>query len=190
MNIEAVLEGLLFVVGDDGLTMNQIKDILSLNDDEAKELIISLREKYESNDRGIRINFLGNTFKLTTKKEHKEYYQKLLENPETNVLSQSALETLAIIAYNEPITRLMVDEIRGVSSREMIKKLVAKGLVKEVGRSELPGRPILYQTTSEFLDYFGLSSKDELPRFDSIVEEITDSIDLYDSKYKEENIEE
>ncbi len=186
MNMEAVLEGLLFVVGDDGLTMNQIKDILSLNDDEAKELIISLREKYESDDRGIRIDFLGNTFKLTTKKEHKKYYQKLLENPETNVLSQSALETLAIIAYNEPITRLMVDEIRGVSSREMIKKLVAKGLVKETGRSDLPGRPILYQTTSEFLDYFGLASKDELPKFETIVEEITDSVDLYDSKYKEE----
>jgi len=187
MNLEAVLEGLLFVVGDDGLTMQQIKDIMSLNDDEAKELIMSLKEKYEKDDRGIRINFLGNTFKLTTKKEHKEYYQKLIENPETNVLSQSALETLAIIAYNEPITRLMVDEIRGVSSREMIKKLVAKGLVKEVGRSELPGRPILYQTTSEFLDYFGLSSKDELPKFDNIVEEATtDSVDLYDSKYKEE----
>lgn len=187
MNLEAVLEGLLFVVGDDGLTMQQIKDIMSLNDDEAKELIMSLKEKYEKDDRGIRINFLGNTFKLTTKKEHKEYYQKLIENPETNVLSQSALETLAIIAYNEPITRLMVDEIRGVSSREMIKKLVAKGLVKEVGRSELPGRPILYQTTSEFLDYFGLASKDELPKFDNIVEEVTtDSVDLYDSKYKEE----
>ncbi len=187
MNLEAVLEGLLFVVGDDGLTMQQIKDIMSLNDDEAKELIMSLKEKYEKDDRGIRINFLGNTFKLTTKKEHKEYYQKLIENPETNVLSQSALETLAIIAYNEPITRLMVDEIRGVSSREMIKKLVAKGLVKEVGRSELPGRPILYQTTSEFLDYFGLASKDELPKFDNIVEEATtDSVDLYDSKYKEE----
>lgn len=187
MNLEAVLEGLLFVVGDDGLTMQQIKDIMSLNDDEAKGLIMSLKEKYEKDDRGIRINFLGNTFKLTTKKEHKEYYQKLIENPETNVLSQSALETLAIIAYNEPITRLMVDEIRGVSSREMIKKLVAKGLVKEVGRSELPGRPILYQTTSEFLDYFGLASKDELPKFDNIVEEATtDSVDLYDSKYKEE----
>lgn len=187
MNLEAVLEGLLFVVGDDGLTMQQIKDIMSLNDDEAKELIMSLKEKYEKDNRGIRINFLGNTFKLTTKKEHKEYYQKLIENPETNVLSQSALETLAIIAYNEPITRLMVDEIRGVSSREMIKKLVAKGLVKEVGRSELPGRPILYQTTSEFLDYFGLASKDELPKFDNIVEEATtDSVDLYDSKYKEE----
>ncbi len=186
MNKEAILEGLLFVVGDDGLTLTQIKDILELNDDEAKELILSLKDKYEKDDRGIRINFLGNTFKLTTKKEHKEYYQKLIENEENNNLSQSALETLAIIAYNEPITRLMVDEIRGVSSREMIRKLVAKGLVKEVGRSDLPGRPILYQTTSEFLDYFGLSSKEDLPKFDMMVEEATDSVDLYDSKYIEE----
>lgn len=186
MNKEAVLEGLLFVVGDDGLTISQIKDILELDDEGAKILILSLKDKYEQSDRGIRINFLGNTFKLTTKKEHREYYQKLIENPETNILSQSALETLAIIAYNEPITRLMVDEIRGVSSREMIKKLVAKGLVKEAGRSDLPGRPILYQTTSEFLDYFGLASKEELPKFDMMVEEMQDSIDLYDSKYKEE----
>lgn len=186
MNKEAVLEGLLFVVGDEGLTMNQIKDILSLEDDEAKELVLSLKEKYESDDRGIRIDFLGNTFKLTTKKEHKNYYQRLLENPESNTLSQAALETLAIIAYNEPITRLMVDEIRGVSSREMIKKLSAKGLVKETGRSDLPGRPILYETTSEFLDYFGLSSKEQLPKFESILEETKDTIDLYDSKYKEE----
>ncbi len=185
MNKEAVLEGLLFVVGDDGLTINQIKDILELNDEEAKELVISLKNKYEQSDRGIRINFLGNTFKLTTKKEHREYYQKLLTNEENNNLSQSALETLAIIAYNEPITRLMVDEIRGVSSREMIKKLVAKGLVKESGRSELPGRPILYQTTSEFLDYFGLSSKEDLPKFDMVVNEESDPVDLYDSKYIE-----
>ena len=106
---EAVLEGMLFVVGEDGLTINQIEDVLGLDNEEAKRLIISLKEKYESNDRGIRINYLGNTFKLTTKSEHKEYYQKLIENPETNTLSQAALETLAIIVYNEPITRLMVD---------------------------------------------------------------------------------
>ena len=186
MNMEAVLEGLLFVVGDEGLTISQIKDILDLEDEDAKKLIISLKEKYENIDRGIRIDFLGNTFKLTTKKEHKEYYQKLIENPETNVLSNAALETLAIIAYNEPVTRLMVDEIRGVSSRDMIRKLVAKGLVKETGRSDLPGRPILYATTSEFLDYFGLASKEDLPKFDTIVEEATDDTDLYHSKYQEQ----
>ncbi|MDD6879392.1 MAG: SMC-Scp complex subunit ScpB [bacterium] len=186
MNYEAVLEGMLFVVGDDGLTIDQIKSVLEIGDDEAKKLILSLKQKYDSDDRGIRINFLGNTFKLTTKSEHREFYQKLIENPQTNTLSQSALETLAIIAYNEPITRLTVDEIRGVSSREIIRKLVAKGLVKEVGRSDMPGRPILYKTTHEFLDYFGLSSKEELPKFDTEVEEIIDTVDLYNSKYTEE----
>lgn len=186
MNLEAVLEGLLFVVGDDGLTINQIEDVLSLSQEEAGNLILSLKEKYEKSDRGIRINYLGNTFKLTTKKEHKQYYQKLLENPDTNTLSQAALETLAIIVYNEPITRIQVDEIRGVSSREIIKKLVAKGFVKETGRSDLPGRPILYETTSEFLDYFGLANKDELPKFTLPTAEASDDKDLYDSKYHEE----
>ncbi len=186
INNEAILEGMLFVVGDDGLTIDQIKDVLELDDEETKKLIISLKQKYEEPDRGIRINYLGNTFKLTTKKEHKDFYKKLIENPETNTLSQSALETLAIIAYNEPITRIMVDDIRGVSSREMIRKLVAKGLVKEFGRSDLPGRPILYKTTSEFLDYFGLSSKDDLPKFDIQIQNTVENIDLYKSKYTED----
>lgn len=189
MNKSAVLEGLLFVVGEDGLTLTQIEDILDLTEEEAKELLSELRKSYEDDNRGIRIDFLGNAFKLTTKKEHKEYYQKLIENPETNVLSQSALETLAIIAYNEPITRLQVDEIRGVSSSQMIRKLVAKGFVKELGRSDLPGRPILYKTTSEFLDYFGLATVDDLPKFDDFVnkeeEEKEEETDLYHSKYKE-----
>lgn len=188
MNYEAVLEGMLFVVGDDGLTINQIKDVLNLDDDGAKRLILSLKEKYENSDRGIRINYLGNTFKLTTKEEHKSYYQKLIENPETNTLSQSALETLAIIVYNEPVTRITVDEIRGVSSREIMRKLAAKGLIREVGRSTAPGRPILYKTTSEFLDYFGLSSKDDLPKFDMHIENVVDDVDLYKSKYVEEEV--
>lgn len=194
MNLEAVLEGLLFVVGEEGLTLTQIKDILELNDEEAKNLIHSLKEKYEEENRGIRINFLGNTFKLTTKKEHRDYFKKLIENPETNVLSQAALETLAIIAYNQPMTRVQVDEIRGVSSSQMIRKLVAKGLIKEVGRSDLPGRPILYQTTSEFLDYFGLATLDDLPDMSKFIDQdddlVIDETDLYHSKYqeKEENL--
>lgn len=188
MNYEAVLEGMLFVVGDDGLTINQIKDVLNLDDDGAKRLILSLKEKYENSDRGIRINYLGNTFKLMTKEEHKSYYQKLIENPETNTLSQSALETLAIIVYNEPVTRITVDEIRGVSSREIMRKLAAKGLIREVGRSTAPGRPILYKTTSEFLDYFGLSSKDDLPKFDMHIENVVEDVDLYKSKYVEEEV--
>ena len=144
---------------------------------------------YEDENRGIRIDFLGNRFKITTKQEHRNYYQKLIENKETNTLSQAALETLAIVAYNEPITRLQVDQFRGVSSGQMIRKLVAKGFIKEQGRSDLPGRPILYETTNEFLDYFGLSTIEDLPDMRDFLEEeqgTVDEADLYHSKYQEE----
>ena len=183
---KAVLEGLLFVVGEDGLTLEQISDVLEIDEESSKNLIMELKKDYEDETRGLRIDFLGNRFKLTTKFEHKEYYQKLIENPETNSLSQAALETLAIIAYNEPITRVQVDAIRGVSSSSIVRKLVAKGFVKESGRSELPGRPILYETTNEFLDYFGLSSTEDLPDITEIVSEEVDeddNTDLYTSKY-------
>lgn len=185
----AALEGLLFVVGDDGLSINQMMEILEIDHDEAVNLINELKMEYENINRGIRIHFLGNTFKLTTKSEHQKYYQKLLVNEENNHLSNSALETLAIIAYNEPITRVEVDDIRGVQTGQMIRKLVAKGLLKECGRSELPGRPILYKTTSEFLDYFGLSDISELPKI-TLKETLEhDDVDLYKSKYEEEVIE-
>ena len=184
----AALEGLLFVVGDDGLTHEQVMDILEVNHDEALNLINKLRETYQDSNRGIRIHFLGNTFKLTTKNEHKKYYEKLLVNEENNRLSNNALETLAIVAYNEPITRIEVDEIRGVQSGVMIRKLVAKGLLKECGKSTLPGRPILYSTTREFLDYFGLSDISELPKIKIEDSVNNDDVDLYKSKYQEEII--
>lgn len=189
---KAVLEGLLFVVGEDGLTLEQIEDVLEIDEDTSKNLIMELKKDYEDESRGLRIDFLGNRFKLTTKFEHKEYYQKLIENPETNTLSQAALETLAIVAYNEPVTRMQVDAIRGVASSSIMRKLVAKGFIKESGRSDLPGRPILYETTNEFLDYFGLSSTEDLPDISEIVSEEVDeedNSDLYTSKYVEEVVE-
>ena len=190
---KAVLEGLLFVVGEDGLTIDQIVDVLEIDEENAKTLIMELKKDYEDDSRGLRIDFLGNRFKITTKFEHKAYYQKLIENPETNFLSQAALETLAIIAYNEPITRVQVDTIRGVGSTSIIRKLVAKGFIKECGRSEIPGRPILYETTSEFLDYFGLSSIEDLPNIEEVIqtpEEEEENTDLYTSKYTEKDLEE
>ena len=181
--MKAILEGLLFVVGDEGLTIKQLCDILEIDEDMAKELVLSLKNDYLSEERGLRIDYLGNSIKLTTKKEHKEYYKKLIEES-NHVLSQAALETLAIIAYNEPITRIKVDEVRGIASSQMIRKLVAKGFIKECGKENSPGRPILYKTTDEFLDYFGLSSKDELPKIEE-EEKIDEEKDLFQSKYKE-----
>ena len=163
MNLVGVLEGILFVVGDEGITLKSICELMDIDMNKAKELLKELKQSYEKDDRGIRISYLGDCFKLTTKKEHKEYYQKLVNNAESNLLSPSALEVLAIIAYNQPITRAEVDELRGVSSAFMIRKLVAKGLLKEAGKSTLPGRPNLYKTTSEFLDYFGLATINDLP---------------------------
>lgn len=183
--MEGILEGLLYVQGDIGLTLEQVMDILNISEEEAKNLIYKLKNSYEDSNRGLRINYLGNTFKLTTKEEHKEYYQRLLENPKNNVLSNSALETLAIIAYNEPITRVEIDELRGVDSSYIVRRLLAKGLIKECGKSELPGKPTLYKTTDDFLDYFGLSSINELPSLDTLEEDNSEQ-DLFKSIYKDE----
>ena len=186
MNKLGILEGILFVVGDEGITLKNLCEVMNISLEEAKELLLKLKESYESTDRGIRISYLGDAFKLTTKEEHKEYYQKLIENPDNNMLSQAALETLAIVAYNQPITRAEVDAMRGVSSNHIIRKLVAKGLIKEAGKSKMPGRPNLYRTTSEFLDCFGLSSLSELPELEN-EKEIEPESELFTSIYKEGN---
>ena len=181
-----ILEGLLFVVGDDGLSLKDVMSILNISEEEAKDLVYKLKTSYENNDRGLRLNYLGNTFKLTTKEEHKEYYEKLLEDTSTHVLSQAALEVLAIIAYNEPLTRGTIDEMRGVDSSYVIRKLLAKGLIKESGRSDMPGHPILYKTTDDFLDYFGLATKDDLPDIENIEIHDDGDVDLFKSNYREE----
>ena len=184
--MKAVLEGLLFLVGEDGLDLNQMKELLNLNQNEIENLIIELQKDYSSNERGINLEFFGNKYKLTTKKEHKQFYERLVVEENSKELTQAALETLAIIAYNEPITRAEIDEIRGVASSHYLRKLILKDLVKELGRAETPGRPNLYGTTDNFLDYFGLKSKDELPKID-IEKQNIEEIDLFSSKYKEEN---
>ena len=182
--MEGIIEGLLYVQGDLGLTINQIEDILEIPEEESKRLVLNLKNYYEENNRGLRINYLGNTIKLTTKEEHQKYYQKLLESPSSNNLSESALEVLAIIAYNEPITRGDLEKLRGVDSTYVLRRLLAKGLIKECGKSDLPGRPILYKTTDDFLDYFGLASIKDLPNIE-LLEEDNSPKDLYTSIYKE-----
>ena len=188
MNLLAVLEGILFVVGDEGLTLEQAETVLEVDRASLAKLITDLQDEYSKPNRGMKIEVLGNTLKLVTKKEHKEYYKKLVEEDNSH-LSEAALETLAIVAYNEPITRIKVDEIRGVSSSHIIRRLVAKELIKDIGRSDLPGRPTLYKTTSKFLDYFGLASLSELPRMEDN-EEISEDVDLFTSKYQEKDYEE
>lgn len=181
----AILEGLLYIQGDMGLTVEQVMEVFDISMEDAKKLIYELKNIYEvDKNRGLRISYLGNTFKLTTKSEYIEYYKKFLDFSKKDVLSNSALEVLAIIAYNEPITRVDIDKLRGVESVYLLRRLLAKGLIKECGRSELPGRPILYKTTDEFLDCFGLASKNDLPKieFDDDSEDMEEK-DLFKSKY-------
>ncbi len=188
MNNLAVLEGLLFAVGDEGLTLDKISEVLEIPADKVKKLLVELKEIYEDEKRGIRISFLGETFKLTTKKEHKEYYQRLIQNNKTDILSNAALETLAIIAYNQPITRVEINELRGIESSHIIRKLLARDLIKVSGKSDLPGNPNLYRTTSDFLDYFGLASIDDLPEINVEIKTEEDDKELFTSIYKEKEL--
>lgn len=182
--MKAVLEGLLFLVGEDGLDIKQLSDILDISSIEVEKLLEELNNDYMNIDRGIKIELLGNKYKLTTKIEHKEYYEKLVNQETKKELSQSCLETLAIIAYNEPITRAEIDDIRGVSSMNSIKKLLLRDLIKNLGRIDKPGKPYAYGITNKFLDYFGLKDISELPKIEK-EEKKQEEIDLFASKYKE-----
>ena len=190
--MKAVLEGLIFLSGNEGITIEEMIKITELNSEEVKSLLDELKNDLENPSRGIKLVILGNHYKFTTKEEQKEYYKKLVDEEIDSNLSQSALETLAIIAYNQPITRIEIDEIRGVNSTYVMRKLLIKGLIEDIGRSELPGRPKQYIVTDLFLDHFGLESTDDLP--DLKIEEETSEEDneenLFKSKYTEENEEE
>ena len=158
--MQGILEGLLFIGGDEGVTIDKVKEVLEIDDEKLNYLINNLKESYESADRGICLDI------------------------DSDLLSTAALETLAIIAYNQPMVRSQVDEVRGVDSSYNIRRLVLKGLIEEKGRSELPGRPILYGTTDKFLSHFGLSNLSELPKIEE--EEVVDEdVDLFESKYQE-----
>ncbi|KAB7708869.1 SMC-Scp complex subunit ScpB [Bacillus aerolatus] len=164
VNWLSITESLLFAAGDEGLTLKQLAQVLEIEEFEAESITEELKERYEKEEeRGIVLIELAGTYQLATKKDHAPYLKKLVESSQPQTLSQAALETLAIIAYKQPITRAEIEEIRGVKTESALHTLSAKGLIKETGRSDGPGRPILYGTTKEFLDCFGLKDLAELP---------------------------
>ena len=162
-NIEAILEGLLFIAGDDGLTMEDLVHTIDYDESTINQALNALKQKYQAEYSGIELDQFGATYKLLSKPMISRYASKLFSQIENHTLSQSALEVLSIIAYKQPITRVEIEEIRGVGCDMMLRKLQARGLIKEAGRSEAPGRPFLYEVTSAFLDAFQLVSLDELP---------------------------
>ncbi|WP_339227928.1 SMC-Scp complex subunit ScpB [Oceanobacillus sp. FSL K6-2867] len=161
--IKAVVEGLLFASGDEGITIKQICKVLEVSESAVKHIIEELTYDYERKDRGLMIMKSHEVLHLTTKPEHSNYFKKLLELPQSSRMSQAALETLAIIAYQQPITRTEIDEIRGVKSDRPVQTLLSRSLVEEVGRKDSVGRPVLFGTSKDFLTYFGLTSLGELP---------------------------
>lgn len=161
---EGILEGMLFLRGSEGLTLLDMERILQIEEKEALKLIDNLKERYKDSTFGINITKYGNFYKLVTKKEYEEYFKELVDKEINNPLSSASLECLAIIAYNEPITALGVEEIRGVNSRELIRKLEAKELIEKCGKSNDIGKPTLYRTAPNFLDFFGIESLNELPK--------------------------
>lgn len=182
----SVIEGMLFLSGDEGLSLKQIASVLQITRKEATLLIDELFEIYNSREiKGMELVNYGGIYKLVTLSKHHNYYQRMIEQNEAS-LSNAALETLAIIAYNQPVSRATVEEIRGVGCDAMIRKLVAKALIKEVGREETPGKPILYGVTDEFMDAFSLTSLDELPELEEIKDDF-DQEDIFNTKYTEEN---
>lgn len=164
--MQAAIEALLFIAGDEGLDAKQIAAVLEADKDEVSRTLQQMKRQFDETGRGLQIVELAGTWQLTTRPEHAVYFQRLAYSPARGTLSQAALETLAIIAYRQPVTRIDIEEIRGVKTDRAIHTLVAKGLVKPVGRADAIGRPILYGTTDEFLDYFGLRSLDDLPDTD------------------------
>ncbi|MEC2056773.1 SMC-Scp complex subunit ScpB [Peribacillus psychrosaccharolyticus] len=166
-NWKGVLEAMLFAAGDEGLALKQMASVLELTESATEDIITELQEEYLQESRGIQLVELAGVFQLVTKKEHSDYLKKLVETSSSHGLSQAALETLAIIAYKQPIARAQIEEIRGVKTERPIHTLVSKALIKEVGRMEGSGRAYLYGTTKEFLDYFGLKAIDELPALDA-----------------------
>lgn len=160
---KAIVEGLLFASGDTGVTVKQLARILEVSQATIAYLLEELKFDYEQMDRGIMIMQSHDIFHLTTKPQHSHYFQKLFENPKMSRMSQAALETLAIIAYQQPITRTEIEEIRGVKSDRSVQTLLSRSLIEEVGRRESIGRPALFSTSKEFLTFFGLASLEELP---------------------------
>jgi len=185
--LQSRIEALLFVVGDDGLTIKQLSQLLGEQEEFILQTMNTLREAYEEDlARGITVKEIAGVYQLITKSEFADTIQRLVENPTAQSLSQASLEVLAIVAYKQPITRVAIEDLRGVKCERPIQTLVSRGLIKEVGRSEGTGRAILYGTTKEFLHYFGLNNIEEMPPLpDEDLVDTEQETDLFMTKFQE-----
>lgn len=164
--IEGAIEAILFTMGD-SVELEKIAAAICHDESTTRRMIHHMMDKYNEEDRGIRIIELDGSFQMCTKKEMYEYLIRIAKQPKRHVLTEVLLETLSIIAYKQPVTKLEIEKIRGVKSDHAVNKLVEYNLVTEKGRLDAPGRPLLFGTSEEFLRRFGIQSIEELPNLNA-----------------------
>lgn len=157
------IESILYTLGDEGISLKNLAAILGIHVSALRQLLAELTEFYENHDGGLTLIHHHDTYQLATKPKFAPILHQYFSEHQPTSLSQAALETMAIVAYQQPVTRIEIDQIRGVHSSGALQTLVARQMIQETGRKEVAGRPILYGTTDYFLNYFGLASLDELP---------------------------
>ena len=165
--LEGIIEAILFTMGG-AVELSRIAKAVEEPEERIKEAVTSMQKRYEEEDRGISIIELEDSCQMCTKPEAYEYLIRIAKQPKKQVLSDVLLETLSIIAYKQPVTKIEIEKIRGVKSDHAVNKLVEYNLVCEVGRLDAPGRPLLFGTTEQFLRTFGVKSLEELPRLNEM----------------------
>ncbi|MBO5293344.1 MAG: SMC-Scp complex subunit ScpB [Lachnospiraceae bacterium] len=176
---EAVLEAILFTMGE-SVEISRLADVIEEDVKKTRAILREMAEKYKEQNRGIDIIELDNSFQMCTKSEMYEYLIRIAKAPKKLVLTDTLLETLSIIAYKQPVTRLEIEKIRGVSCDHAVNKLIEYNLIHEVGRLDAPGRPLLFGTTEQFLRSFGVKSLEELPSLNP------DQIEVFREQAQEE----
>lgn len=161
-NYKAIIESILFTMGE-SVELSKIAAAIELDKEKTKQLLDELVEDYAHNERGITVMELDGAYQMCTKPEMYEYLIRIAKQPKHRALTDVLLETLSIIAYKQPITRVEIEKIRGVSCDHAVNKLLEYNLIQELGRLDAPGKPLLFGTTEEFLRSFGVHSIDELP---------------------------
>ena len=183
-NTKSIVESLLYIKGRDGTTVNEIKKVINLPVDDIRKLLKEMKKEYDQNvDRGITIQQYGDTYRLLTKKENHDILTLIYDTKTKSPLTQSLLETLAIVAYNQPCPSSLIEKIRGHNALNGLEKLTKLDLIKCVGRANTPGKPYLYEITNKFYDLFGIKSMKELPNIDENInlDDLNNSFDFFDS---------
>ena len=187
INIFAAIEAILFSSGD-SVEKSRIAQALGITDDQVDEAADRLVDDYKAQNRGITIIRLGTAYQMTAVKAYAPQIRTVMDLRRNTPLSQAALEVLAVVAYNQPVTKAFVEQVRGVDCSGVIGSLTAKGLIEEKGRLELPGRPLLYGTTEHFLRCFNISDIDELPPLPEDGEKSGDAQEAQDAGSKDEDV--